>query len=137
MRRFIEARPCGGTDDRPSGTAQLLDDWDSLPLDRLLRLARETVENPEMPTVAGGANRAGGWSATSGVFPEIAHAAGLLPIKVRGAQVEARQADARFGSCLCSIVKIARAALSERLRLDLFVSHPICVPPATSRRCGV
>jgi benzoyl-CoA reductase subunit C len=108
---------------------RLLDDWDSLPLDRLLRLARETVENPEMPTVAR-------WRESGGrvvghfqvYFPEeIAHAAGLLPVKVRGAQVEARQADARFGSYLCSIVKTSlELALSKRLRLDLFVSHPIC-----------
>jgi benzoyl-CoA reductase subunit C len=58
---------------------------------------------------------------------EIVHAAGLLPVKVRGAQVESRQADARFGSYLCSIVKTSlELSLSRRLELDLFVSHPIC-----------
>lgn len=108
---------------------RLLGDWDALPLDELLLLAKETVEDPDMPTVAR-------WREAGGkvvghfqvYFPEeIAHAAGLLPVKVRGAQVESRQADARFGSYLCSIVKTSlELALSGRLQLDLFVSHPIC-----------
>jgi benzoyl-CoA reductase subunit C len=108
---------------------RLLGDWDTLPLDGLLLLAKETVDDPDMPTVAR-------WRAAGGkvlghfqvYFPEeIAHAAGLLPVKVRGAQVESRQADARFGSYLCSIVKTSlELALSGRLELDLFVSHPIC-----------
>ena len=61
-------------------------------------------------------------------FPEeIAHAAGLLPLKMHGAQIEARQAEARFGSYLCSIVKTSlELALSGRVELDLFVTHPIC-----------
>lgn len=108
---------------------RLLGDWDALPLDELLLLAKETVEDPDMPTVAR-------WREAGGkvvghfqvYFPEeIAHAAGLLPVKVRGAQVESRQADARFGSYLCSIIKTSlELALSGRLQLDLFVSHPIC-----------
>jgi benzoyl-CoA reductase subunit C len=108
---------------------RLLGDWESLPLDELLLLAKETVEDPDLPTVAR-------WRAAGGrvlghfqvYFPEeIAHAAGLLPVKVRGAQVESRQADARFGSYLCSIIKTSlELALSGRLELDLFVSHPIC-----------
>ena len=108
---------------------RLLGDWDALPLDELLLLAKETVEDPDMPTVAR-------WREAGGkvvghfqvYFPEeIAHAAGLLPVKIRGAQVESRQADARFGSYLCSIVKTSlELALSGRLQLDLFVSHPIC-----------
>ena len=61
-------------------------------------------------------------------FPEeIAHAAGLLPFKVRGAPIEAAQADSRFGSYLCSVVKTSlELALSGRVALDLFVTHPIC-----------
>ena len=61
-------------------------------------------------------------------FPEeIAHAAGLLPVKMRGAQIEARQAEAHFGSYLCSIVKTSlELALGGRLELDMFVTHPIC-----------
>ncbi|HVL68679.1 MAG TPA: 2-hydroxyacyl-CoA dehydratase [Vicinamibacterales bacterium] len=112
-----------------NGTERLLGAWDDLPLDDLLELARETVENPELPTVAA-------WRAAGGrvvghfqVYcpEEIIHAAGLLPVKVRGAQVESRQADARFGSYLCSILKTSlELAMSGRLQLDLFVTHPIC-----------
>ncbi|HSR46503.1 MAG TPA: 2-hydroxyacyl-CoA dehydratase [Anaerolineales bacterium] len=61
-------------------------------------------------------------------FPEeVAHAAGMLPFKVRGAPVEADQAESRFGSYLCSILKTSlELALSGEVQLDLFVSHPIC-----------
>jgi benzoyl-CoA reductase subunit C len=51
----------------------------------------------------------------------------MLPVKVRGAQVERREADSRFGSYICSIVRSTlELALSGRLELDLFVTHPIC-----------
>jgi benzoyl-CoA reductase subunit C len=61
-------------------------------------------------------------------FPEeIAHAAGLLPFKVRGASVDPTRADSRFGSYLCSIIKTSlELALSGRVELDMFVTHPIC-----------
>ena len=61
-------------------------------------------------------------------FPEeIAHAAGALPFKVRGGPVEPTQADSRFGSYLCSIIKTSlELVLSKRVELDLFVTHPIC-----------
>ena len=90
---------------------------------------RDVIEDPDYPTVKR-------WRASGGrvlghfqvYFPEeIAHAAGLLPVKIRGAQVEARQAEARFGSYLCSIIKSSlELALSGRLELDMFVAHPIC-----------
>ena len=61
-------------------------------------------------------------------FPEeIVHAAGILPFQVRGAQIEAVQADSRFGSYLCSILKTSlELALSNRVQLEMFVTHPIC-----------
>jgi len=61
-------------------------------------------------------------------FPEeIAHAAGMLPLKVRGAPIEPREADSHFGSYLCSIIKTSlELALSGRVELDMFVTHPIC-----------
>ena len=61
-------------------------------------------------------------------FPEeLAHAAGVLPVKMRGASIEASTAEARFGSYLCSILKTTlELGLSKRLELDMFVSHPIC-----------
>jgi benzoyl-CoA reductase subunit C len=61
-------------------------------------------------------------------FPEeIVHAARLLPFKVCGAPIEAVQADSRFGSYLCSILKTSlELALSNRVQLEMFVTHPIC-----------
>jgi benzoyl-CoA reductase subunit C len=98
-------------------------------LAEVLMLCRELVEDPDFPTVKR-------WRETGGkvvghfqvYFPEeIAHAAGLLPLKMRGAQIEARRAEARFGSYLCSILKTSlELALSDRVKLDMFVSHPIC-----------
>lgn len=114
---------------RVNVAVRLLDDWSHLPLEELLLLARETVEDPDMPTVARWRDAGGRVVGHFQVyFPEeIVHAAGLLPVKVRGAQVEPRQADARFGSYLCSILKTSlELGLSGRLQLDLFVSHPIC-----------
>jgi benzoyl-CoA reductase subunit C len=107
----------------------VLDGWQGKPLDEVLGLCRELVEDPDFPTV----HR---WREAGGkvlghfqvYFPEeIAHAAGMLPVKIRGAQVEARQADSRFGSYLCSILKSSlELALANRLELDMFVSPPIC-----------
>ncbi len=98
-------------------------------LDDALSMCRELVEDPDFPTVKR-------WREAGGkvvghfqvYFPEeIAHAAGMLPLKIRGAQIEARQAEARFGSYLCSILKTSlELALSDRVKLDMFVSHPIC-----------
>lgn len=112
-----------------SGPLRLLGRWEDLPLRDLLDLARDTVEDPNLPTVSA-------WRAAGGKVvghfqvycpEEIIHAAGLLPVKVRGAQVESRQADARFGSYLCSILKTSlELALSGRLQMELFVTHPIC-----------
>lgn len=103
--------------------------WRSLPLDRVLAHARELVEDPAFPTLAR-------WREAGGrilghfqvYFPEeIAHAAGMLPFKIRGAPIEARQAESRFGSYLCSIVKTSlELALGGHAPLDMFVTHPIC-----------
>jgi len=57
----------------------------------------------------------------------LAHAAGLLPVKIRGAQMERREADSLFGSYLCSILRSSlELALTGRMVPDLFVTHPIC-----------
>ena len=63
-----------------------------------------------------------------GLLPEeIDHAAGMLPFKMRGAQLEPTQADSRFGSYLCSIMKTnLELCLTGRVELDMFVTHPIC-----------
>ncbi len=104
-------------------------EWSGGTLDDLLTAARELLEDPSYPTVRR-------WREDGGrvvghfqvYFPEeIVHAAGALPVKIRGGQLEPRQADARFGSYLCSILKTSlELALSGQVELDLFVSHPIC-----------
>jgi benzoyl-CoA reductase subunit C len=98
-------------------------------LEETLAECRELYEDASFPTVRR-------WREAGGkvlghfqvYFPEeLAHAAGFLPVKVRGAAVDATQAESRFGSYLCSILKTSlELALSKRLELDFFVSHPIC-----------
>ncbi|MEE8336111.1 MAG: 2-hydroxyacyl-CoA dehydratase [Candidatus Neomarinimicrobiota bacterium] len=108
---------------------KVMDKWTGLPLEEILWLCQETVEDPErLP-----AKR---WRDAGGkilghfqvYFPEeIAHAAGLLPVKLFGSKAEPRQAGSRFGSYLCSILKTSlEQALSGHLGLDMFVTHPIC-----------
>lgn len=110
-------------------TPRLFTGWEDLPLERLFGRVRDLVENPHYPTVAA-------WRAQGGkvlghfqvYFPEeLAHAAGLLPVKIRGAATEGMEAESRFGSYLCSIIKTSLdVALSKGIELDLFVTHPIC-----------
>ena len=107
----------------------VLDPWEGKPLDALLADLRDLMEDTAFPTVAR-------WREAGGrvvghfqvYFPEeIAHAAGVLPLKMAGAPVEPRQAEARFGSYLCSIVKTSlELVLSGRVTLDMFVAPPIC-----------
>jgi benzoyl-CoA reductase subunit C len=108
---------------------QVFDRWRDQPLDEVIYECRELLEDMDFPTVRR-------WREAGGkvvghfqvYFPEeIAHAAGMLPFKVRGAPLEAMQATSRFGSYLCSILKTSlELALSEKVELDMFVSHPIC-----------
>ena len=110
-------------------TAATFPEWRGLPLDEIVVRCRELVEDTDFPTVRrwrdGGGKVVGHFQV---YFPEeIAHAAGLLPFKVRGAPVEPTQAESHFGSYLCSIIKSSlELALSGRVPLDLFVTHPIC-----------
>lgn len=107
----------------------LLGDWEGRPLDDVLRLCRDTVEEADYGAVER-------WRAAGGkvvghfqvYFPcEIAHAAGMLPVKIRGAPIEPTSADSRFGSYLCSILKTSlELGLSKTLEVDAFFSHPIC-----------
>ena len=112
-----------------SERARVFDEWRDQPLDEILRICRDTVEDPEHVAVKR-------WRAQGGkvighfqvYFPaEIAHAAGALPFKVRGAQVDPNRADSRFGSYLCSILKTSlELSLTGMVELDLFITHPIC-----------
>jgi benzoyl-CoA reductase subunit C len=110
-------------------TAPIFDGWQAESIDGMVARCRDLVEDLTFPTVESWRERGGKTVGHFQVyFPEeIAHAAGLLPVKVRGAQVEPQHADSHFGSYLCSILKTSlELHLSGRLKLDLFVSHPIC-----------
>ncbi len=110
-------------------TVRVMEEWQGKSLDDILWLCQETVEDSEVMTVKR-------WREAGGkvlghfqvYFPEeIAHAAGMLPMKMFGASVEPRIADSRFGSYLCSILKTSlEQVLSNRVELDMFVTHPIC-----------
>jgi|TARA_B100000035_G_C20974750_1_gene542655 benzoyl-CoA reductase subunit C len=110
-------------------TVKTMEEWSGKPLDEILWLCQETMEDIEVMTVKR-------WREAGGkvlghfqvYFPEeIAHAAGMLPMKMFGASVETRNADSRFGSFLCSILKTnLEQVLSGRVELDMFVTHPIC-----------
>jgi benzoyl-CoA reductase subunit C len=112
-----------------SAPARLLDFTAADGLDEVLARSREVVEDVELPTVRrwreGGGKVLGHFQV---YFPEeLAHAAGMLPVKVRGSQMDRTEADSHFGSYLCSILRSSlELALTRRLELDLFVTHPIC-----------
>lgn len=110
-------------------TVATFDAWRGKPLDETLYECRELLEDAAFPTVRRWRDAGGKVVGHFQVyFPEeIVHAAGMLPFKVRGAPIEAVQADSRFGSYLCSILKTSlELALSKRVELDMFVTHPIC-----------
>lgn len=110
-------------------TTRVFDEWRDQPLEEALYQCREMLEDMTFPTVRRWREAGGKVVGHFQVhFPEeIAHAAGMLPVKIRGAQVEAIQADSRFGSYLCSIIKTSlELALSERVQMEMFVTHPIC-----------
>ena len=109
--------------------AGLFPAWRGKPVDELLYQCRELLEDMSFPTVKRWREQGGKVVGHFQVyFPEeIAHAAGALPFKVRGAPLEPTRADSHFGSYLCSILKTSlELALSQRVELDLFVTHPIC-----------
>lgn len=108
---------------------KVFDAWRGKSLDEILSISRNLVEDPDYPTVRR-------WREAGGkvvghfqvYFPEeIAHAAGLLPLKICGAQVEGMEAESHFGSYLCSIIKTSlELALTKKIELEMFVTHPIC-----------
>jgi benzoyl-CoA reductase subunit C len=107
----------------------VFDRWHSQPLEGVLYECRELLEDIDYPTVRRWRQRGGKVVGHFQVyFPEeIVHAAGMLPLKIRGAPLESTLADSRFGSYLCSILKTSlELALSDRIELDMFVTHPIC-----------
>src|SRR5215471_12048176 len=104
-------------------------EWRNRSLDDALYECRELFEDTTFPTLRRWREHGGKIVGHFQVaFPEeIVHAAGLLPFKVRGAPIEAIQADSRFGSYLCSILKSSlELALSQTVEMEMFVTHPIC-----------
>jgi benzoyl-CoA reductase subunit C len=109
--------------------APLFNGWQDRPLSEILARCRDLVEDSTYPTVKA-------WRANGGrvlghfqvYFPEeIAHAAGMLPVKVRGGRTEGISVSQHFGSFLCSILKTSlELAIEKHLELDLLVTHPIC-----------
>jgi benzoyl-CoA reductase subunit C len=113
----------------PNPETRLLDVDLDQELPRVLADLRDVVEDPDFPSVQRWRDAGGKVLGHFQVyFPEeLAHAAGMLPVKLRGAQVERREADSHFGSYLCSILRSTlELALSDRLQVDMFVTHPIC-----------
>ena len=108
---------------------QLFKKWQGQSLDWIIAECREVVEDADFSTVKR-------WREARGkvlghfqvYFPEeIAHAAGMLPLKMRGAAIECTHSDSHFGSYLCSILKTSlELVLSKKVELDMFVTHPIC-----------
>ncbi len=110
-------------------TVSTFDKWQGQPLDEILYESRELLEDMSFPTIKRWREQGGKVIGHFQVyFPEeIAHAAGAMPVKLRGAPVEPRHADSRFGSYLCSIIKSSlELVLSHNIELDMFVTHPIC-----------
>jgi len=114
---------------RDADYVQLLDLPFDEGLDEVLHECREILDDHDFPTVKRWRENGGKVLGHFQVyFPEeLAHACGILPVKIRGAQVEREQADSRFGSYLCSILRSSlELAMSGRLEIDMFVTHPIC-----------
>lgn len=118
------------TDTATTGVqTRVFPEWRDKSLDDALLECRDQVESPDFEIVQrwrdGGGKVLGHFQVS---FPEeIAHAAGMLPFKMRGAPAEPTLADSHFGSYLCSILKTSLdLALRGTVELDMFVSHPIC-----------
>jgi benzoyl-CoA reductase subunit C len=112
--------------------------WSHKPLAEIISSCRELLEDMTFPTVQAWKEKGGKVVGHFQVyFPEeLAHAAGMLPVKVRGGPVEMRQADSHFGSYLCSVLRSSlELALNGALPLDIFVTHPIC--DGARNLCGV
>ena len=109
--------------------SRVFNEWRDVSLDEAIGACLDLTEDHTFPTVARWRDLGGKVVGHFQVyFPEeIVHAAGMLPVKMRGGPVEPTRAEAHFGSYLCSIIKTAlEGALSGAIKLDLFVSHPIC-----------
>lgn len=104
-------------------------DWEGRSLNEIFSLCREYQEDHTYPTVKK-------WREAGGkvlghfqvYFPEeIAHACGMLPVRIRGGHADGVEASQHFGSYLCSILKTSLdLALCKHIELEMFVTLPIC-----------
>ncbi len=109
--------------------SKILESWKDKPLHEVFALCRELVEVPDYPTVKEWRKEGGKVLGHFQVyFPEeLAHAAGMLPLKICGGQSDGIESESKFGSYLCSIIKTSLdLALTKKIELELFVTHPIC-----------
>jgi benzoyl-CoA reductase subunit C len=109
--------------------SKVFHEWHGQTLDEVLFQCRELVEDPTFPTVKRWREQGGLVVGHFQVYcpEEIIHAAGMLPLKIRGAPLEPAHADSHFGSYLCSILKTSlELALNGQVELAMFISHPIC-----------
>ena len=109
--------------------SKILESWKNKPLHEVFELCRELIEDPNYPTVKEWREQGGKVLGHFQVyFPEeLAHAAGMLPLRVCGGQADGIEAESKFGSYLCSIIKTSLdLALTNKMELELFVTHPIC-----------
>jgi benzoyl-CoA reductase subunit C len=101
---------------------------------RIVEECRIAVEDPEYPAVHEWLSDHPGGKVLGHFqvyFPEeIAHAAGMLPLKMMGfdSSVPVREADAHIAAFVCSILRTSlEQALSGRLDfLSMYVTTPIC-----------
>jgi benzoyl-CoA reductase subunit C len=103
-------------------------------LSQIIEECRIAVEDPEYPAVHQWLEENPGGKVLGHFqvyFPEeIAHAAGMFPLKMKGfdSSVQIRQADAHIAAFVCSILRTSlEQALSGHLDfLSMYVTHPIC-----------
>lgn len=101
---------------------------------RIIEECRIAVEDPEYPAVHKWLNDNPDGKVLGHFqvyFPEeIAHAAGMLPLKISGfdSSVQIREADAHIAAFVCSILRTSlEQGLSGRLDfLSMYVTTPIC-----------
>lgn len=102
-------------------------------IDSTIEHWKEVIQDPTFQSVQEWKQRTGGKAV--GYFPvytpmELLHAAGLLPVGIMGAgnRIEIANADARFGSFICSIVKSTmELGMRDNLRVfDAMIFHSIC-----------
>ncbi|MDH3300682.1 MAG: 2-hydroxyacyl-CoA dehydratase, partial [Acidimicrobiia bacterium] len=103
-------------------------------LESILEECRIAVEDPEYPGLQEW-KKANPNGLVLGHFQvyfpeEIAHAAGMFPLKMMGADtsVQLREADAHIAAFVCSILRTSlEQAMTGRLDpLAIYVTHPIC-----------